>query len=85
MCFKKISMENPSELFGIPAPWRVAFVEEDNAREHVRIQVRYARGSLFTVRSAGLSTSPFETLAVRFGRIFAKGVIVFSSRRWFRA
>ena len=74
-----------SELLGIPAPRKAVKVEEDKVREHVRVLLRYDRGSRFAVRSAVSSTSPFATRAGRFGRIFAWAAIVFSSSPMFRA
>ena len=58
MGFKEIRIGDPSELLDIPAPWRVSKVEEDKEREHLRVHLRYARGSLFHCPECGVVDQP---------------------------
>lgn len=60
-------------------------VEEDMAREDVRVQVAMLGATVFTAPASGRSISLSATHVGRFGRIFSFRVIVFSSRRWFSA
>ena len=87
MAYKEIRIGSGglSELLDIPAPWKAVKVEEDKDWEHVRVLFRYDRGSRFAVRSAVSSTSPFATLAGRFGRISGWAAIACFSSPMFRA
>ena len=58
MGFKEIRIGDPSELLDIPAPRRVSKVEEDKEREHLRVHLRYARGSPFHCPECGVVDQP---------------------------
>ena len=47
-----------SELLDIPAPWKAVKIEEDKDREHVRVLLRYDRGSRFHCPECGVVDQP---------------------------
>ena len=85
MGYEEIELGDLGELLGIPSPWMAAKVEEDAEREHVRVHVRYDRGSLFHCPECGVVDQPVRDTRRKAGRIFAWAAIVFSSSRRFRA
>ena len=58
MAFKAIRNRDPSDCIDIPLPWKIAMVEEDREREHIRVQVRYVRGSEFHCPERGVRDQP---------------------------
>ena len=60
MAYKEIGIGagGLSELLDIPAPWKAVKIEEDKVREHVRVLLRYDRGSRFHCPECGVVDQP---------------------------